>query len=355
MHNENNILITGADGYAWWYVALHLANKKNIDKIICIDNYSKRAIQNSANLFPIDSKLNLGGKIELFNHLTTKFNMFFEMGDVSDSEFIEKILKKYMPKVIIHCAQQSSVTMCSKNIDTMLWSWKCNTNGIINIMENAKKFTPNAVVVNFSSLNDKPVNFYDVSKNAASQCLLFLSKKNKIPVIDIAHGNIYGLKSNDCNHDNLITRFPHDNTYGTIVNRLLYQAILNNCIIIHGDETREIAIIEINDFIKSVDICIKKLTKRKSKDRVSIFYEKVNVFTEKMKIKEIVNLAEQASKKYKLNLSLKHIKTTKTNIFPWKIQQSNDKILSWGLKPTMLSDNIETVLSDLIIRHKMGV
>ena len=51
------VLILGGDGYLGWPTAMHLANKRN--KVLVIDNYSRRKIAKEKKSLPLFENINL--------------------------------------------------------------------------------------------------------------------------------------------------------------------------------------------------------------------------------------------------------------------------------------------------------
>ena len=99
------ILILGMDGYIGWPLALKQLSLGN--HVFGIDNFSRRkhvAEMDSHSAIPI---LDIKNRIDI---LKTKHgqNIDFISGDLMNEKFIDKIIQKFLPDVIIHLAEQPS-------------------------------------------------------------------------------------------------------------------------------------------------------------------------------------------------------------------------------------------------------
>ena len=350
-----NVLLLGSCGYKGWYLAMHFANKNNVQKVICVDNFNKQMTQEKNKLFYIDSKLSYEEKISTFNMLTRKYKLIQENGDINNTSFIQRILNTYRPQLVINCTQQGSKAMPCNDLENNHSMWENNTSNIINLTYYMSWIIPGSTLINFSSLTNTTNNFFNLTKQTGSKLLEVFSNQYRIFTIDLSLGEIYGIEYDKQLHDNLITRIPCDNIYGGFINKLIFQLVYDNDIIIKGDTTRQLPLIEINDVLKVVDICLKQLQQMKDKDRVSVYYKNINTFAEIQPISEIIKIIMSSYYESGQSCDVKYIKSTELNNYPKDIKENNDELLSIKLigrnggyfKPFLLKDSINKLIGDM--------
>ena len=99
------ILILGIDGYLGWPLTLRQLSLGN--EVWGIDNFSRRKNvkeMESHSAIPI---LDMSQRLEILQKQYPDKINFFE-GDLLNYEFIDNILKKFKPDVIVHLAEQPS-------------------------------------------------------------------------------------------------------------------------------------------------------------------------------------------------------------------------------------------------------
>ena len=193
-------LITGGCGFLGSNLAYRLIKENN--DVTIIDNLSR-----------IGSRNNL-----LWLKGSGGFN-FFE-ADVSNVEFVNKTIKELNPDVIVHLAGQVAMTTSLENPRR---DFEINVLGTINILESARKFSPDSIII-YSSTNkvygdleeleyvekekryeirnnsiglneDTRLDFrspYGCSKGAADQYMLDYARQFSLNTIVFRHSSIFG-------------------------------------------------------------------------------------------------------------------------------------------------------------------
>ena len=111
-------------------------------------NLSYRLIQEKNDVFIVDNLSRLGSQSNLDWLKKSGDFKFFET-DVSNSSSIDKIIKDLKPDVIFHLAGQVAMTTSLQNPRR---DFEINALGTINILESARKFSPDSIIV-YSSTN----------------------------------------------------------------------------------------------------------------------------------------------------------------------------------------------------------
>ncbi len=295
------IICTGSDGYLGWSIVSHLIEKNKAEIIVCVDNYSKRRIMEQSNLQTYNSTLTVGQKIELYNLSTKKHNLIFEFGDLTDEKFIEKLIIKYQPELIIHCSGQSSETFSTNNTQSVIYTHYNNTISLLNILSGIKIYSPKTKLIKFCILKESPNTFYEAVKDVESNYAKILSKKWKIDVIDFGIQTVYGIYNSQYKDERMNTQIAYDSYFGTTVNQILIQTIKDKKLIIYGDENVSIYITEINDLLRGIEKVLKEFRKIEG-------YKKIAVFSEKIKIHNIIKISKRELEKKNIIMQIELLK-----------------------------------------------
>ena len=266
------ILILGGDGYLGWPTAMHLANAGH--EVTVVDNYLRRNIaeaEDSAALFEVPS---LTTRASIFNEIFKKI-IQVEIGDLANTEFMYKIVTRYMPDAIIHYAEQPSAPYSmmglreakktfQNNLDVTfncIWAVsEINRNcHIVKLGTMGEYGTPNIdieegwIEIDHKGRTDKFLypraasSLYHTTKVLDTDLLWFYVRANALRVTDLMQGPVYGFYTNETLADPaLLPHFHYDDIFGTVINRFLVQAVAGVPLTIYGKGTQTRAFININ-------------------------------------------------------------------------------------------------------------
>ncbi len=194
------LLITGGCGFLGSNLAMHALSRG--DDLVLFDNLSRT------------------GSVENLAWLKESGNFLFWHGDVRNTNDVTRIIKGIQPDCIFHVAGQVAMTT---SLADPRRDFEINTLGTLNILEAARAYAPNAVII-YSSTNKiygdleqfaytetptryicrerplgfdetTPLNFqspYGCSKGAADQYMLDYSRMFDLRTIVLRHSSMYG-------------------------------------------------------------------------------------------------------------------------------------------------------------------
>ncbi len=175
---KNTVLITGGAGF----IGSHIVDEfvKDDFNVVVIDNLSSGKEDN----------LNPSAK--------------FELGDIRDKNFVERIFKNYKIDYVIHQAAQIDVR---KSVSDPVYDANVNIIGLLNLLEfskeyNIKKFVfassggvvygePDELPVK-ETYPKGPLSPYGVSKLSSEYYLYYYYKTFGLPYVALRYGNVYG-------------------------------------------------------------------------------------------------------------------------------------------------------------------
>ena len=322
-----NILILGGNGYLGWPMSMNLSKQGH--RVYIVDNLSKSQIMNNCNIKPLNKVYSLNDKIKKWNTNYNNKIEFYE-NDLLDFNFLSKFLKKIKPETIIHFAEQPSAPYSMMSREAAVYTQQNNIIGTLNLLyaikENSQDShliklgtmgeygTPNIDIeegwleINHKGRKDKvffpkkPNSFYHLSKVHDSYNINFVSKIWGLKITDLNQGVVYGLDTPETKlNEYFATPFYYDHIFGTVINRMILQAALNNDLTVYGTGKHKRTFININNTIDCINLAINNPPKNEK-------FEVYNQFTEVFSILEIASKISNVATNLNFNSKIRYIK-----------------------------------------------
>ena len=233
------ILITGGAGFIGSHLVDYLVTKKNIKKIIVLDNIRDGSLKNLKNS-------------------TKSKKFFFYKKDIRNFNSIKNSFKNI--DIVYHLAALSDVV---PSIEEPIEYLDTNIMGTVNVLEAMKKNNVKKIIYAASSScygipkkfptteNDeiKPMYPYALSKNLGEQIIKHWSKTYKIEFVSLRLFNVYG------------TRSRTNSAYGAALGVFLKQKLSNHPFTIIGNGKQKRDFIHVDDVVKAFYLSINKSAK----------------------------------------------------------------------------------------------
>src|SRR5207302_4761263 len=189
----------------------------------------------------------------------------------------------------------------------------------------------------------RPGSFYHCSKVHDSTNLEFGCRIWGMRVTDLNQGVVYGADTEQTKLDpRLATRFDYDGVFGTVLNRMVIQAVLGHPLTVYGDGSQTRGLINIVDTVE----CI-RLASENPADRGE--FRVFNQMTESMSINQI---AETVAAEYPGEATIEHIDNPRVEAEGHYYNVKHSRLEELGLKPTLLSTTLIDHLFDVVESHK---
>ena len=242
------ILITGSSGYIGQPLSYKL---KKAHDVIGVDNYSRVEWVKRINPQNIASY----GDSETI------------IGNLTDKDFVDEILKLHRPDVIIHLASQPSMPYSQlsweRALFTQLNNISMNLNLLWGIKENGLK--TRYIITTTTGIpgqtydevpEDNTLNmagsWYHVSRGFDSDNCNLASRQFNIQVIEFRTSIVYGLQTKELKEKGFCSRFDTDSYFGTVLNRFVKQAIEKKPLTIYGEGNQTKPFISLWDCCESI-------------------------------------------------------------------------------------------------------
>lgn len=282
MRYSSSIIVLGADGYLGWPLALRLAILNPAKKIILVDNLVRRKLVNDvggASLLPI---LEPENRLQKAKEIYALKNMQFINIDIN-SESLETLIKETQPEAVYHLAQQCSAPYSMRGCSEALFTLQNNEGGNMRLLWAVKKNVPNCHIIKLGSFGEyaksgievsegyfepeyrgqkakRPIpypreadDFYHASKINDTNYISIACRKWGLRITDIMQSTVFGSWTEEIDsHSELHTRFDYDETFGTVANRFMIQALAGKPLSVYGSGHQRTGLMALNDCIGSL-------------------------------------------------------------------------------------------------------
>jgi UDP-sulfoquinovose synthase len=362
------ILVLGGDGYLGWPTALHLSALGH--EVAVSDNFARRGYDEEMgveSLIPISS---LDERLAAWTEVSGKTIRSY-VGDLCDPAFVHKMVGDFRPDTIVHFAEQRAAPYSMISQAHAVYTQTNNVVGNLNVMYAIADIDRDIHLVKLGTMGEygqpnidieegwieiehkgrkdrmifpkKPGSFYHLSKVHDSHNIEFGCRIWGLRATDLNQGVVYGADTEQTKlDDRLATRFDYDGVFGTVLNRMVIQAVLGHPLTVYGNGSQTRGLINIVD---TVD-CI-RLASETPADRGE--FRVFNQMTESLSINQI---AETIRDEFPGECTIEHVENPRVEIYDHYYNVVHTALESLGLKPTLLSTTLIDHLFDVVERHK---
>jgi UDP-sulfoquinovose synthase len=308
-------LILGIDGYIGWSLACTLVSEGH--SVFGIDNGLRRELvmeEGSISAIPIFSMnerinaLNVRNNERACEYLTLNVSV--------DYEKLCCIIDDFQPNVVYHFAQIPSAPYSMKDRDRCIFTMQNNIIGTLNLLYAIKERKPDTHIIKVGTMGeygtpDIPIpegnceitidgrtaslpfprgagSWYHQTKVHDTHDIRMACSLWGLSCTDIMQGIVYGSKV-EAMHGvpKLRTRYDFDQSFGTIINRFIVQAVVNHPLTIYGTGTQIRSILPLQDSIN----CLMLLAKNPPEKGE---YREVNQFHEYLSLLRMAEIVQEA-------------------------------------------------------------
>lgn len=372
------ILVLGADGYVGWTLALRLLSKDH--DVIGVDNFvTRKRVREvgSSSALPI---LSFEKRNKALLDRIGK-NVGFYKGDVSNSEFIDGVIRKEKPDAIVHLAEQRSAPYSMIGLKQAKETMVKNIVSTMNLIYSMKEHIPDAHLLKLGTMGeygtpniDIPEGFFEVEyngrkdylpfpKNAGSwyhwtkvhdsNNLMFANRVWGTKITDVMQGVVYGTRTKEIENTSLYTRFDIDEVWGTALNRFCAQAVANLPITPYGKGGQTRGFLSLEDSVACLTLALENPPEKGE-------YRVFNQFDEHY---SVIQLAEMVKSVYEEEFGkfakIEHVPNPRVEKEEHYYNPEHEKLKKLGYKRAReLREEAVIILNDLkkyrrnILRYK---
>ena len=362
------ILVLGGDGYLGWPSALHLSASGH--DVAVADNLVRRGYDDELgveSLVPIES---IQDRVRAWQDLTGKEITLFE-GDITQPDFAHHIVEDFQPQSIVHFAEQRSAPYSMMDQQHAVYTQINNVVGTLNILyaiadsdrdihlvklgTMGEYGTPNIdieegwIEIHHKGRTDtllypkRPGSFYHLSKVHDSHNIEFACRVWGLRATDLNQGIVYGQATDETSLDPLLaTRLDYDAVFGTVLNRMVVQAVLGLPLTVYGQGGQIRGLINIVDTVECIRISCENPPDRGE-------FRVFNQFTEQMSVLEI---AQTVARTYPGRCEIAGIDNPRVEAESHYYRAAHTRLLELGLVPHLLSETLLSSLFGIVDRHR---
>jgi UDP-sulfoquinovose synthase len=362
------ILVLGGDGYLGWPTALHLSALGY--EVAVNDNFARRDYDEEMGVESLVPIATLEERIAAWKEISGKAIKSY-VGDLCDPDFVHQMVRDFHPGTIVHFGEQRAAPYSMISQRHAVYTHTNNVVGNLNVMYAIADFDRDIHLVKLGTMGEygqpnidieegwlevehkgrkdrmiypkRPGSFYHCTKVHDSTNIEFGCRIWGLRATDLNQGVVYGAETEQTKLDpRLWTRFDYDGVFGTVLNRMIIQAVLGHPLTVYGNGSQTRGMINIVDTVE----CI-RLASENPVDRGE--FRVFNQMTESMSINQI---AQTVADSYPGEIAIEHVDNPRVELYDHYYNVVHTALEGLGLKPTLLSTTLIDHLFDVVEQHK---
>jgi UDP-sulfoquinovose synthase len=362
------ILVLGGDGYLGWPTALHLSALGH-DVAVC-DNFARRGYDEELGLDSLVPIGTLDERIAAWAEISGERIKSY-VGDLCDAGFVHQMVRDFRPDTIVHYAEQRAAPYSMISQAHAVYTQTNNVVGTLNVMYAIADLDRDIHLVKLGTMGEygtpnidieegwieiehkgrkdrliypkRPGSFYHLSKVHDSHNIEFGCRIWGMRATDLNQGVVYGADTEQTKlDDRLATRFDYDGVFGTVLNRMVIQAVLGHPLTAYGKGTQTRGLINIVDTVECIRLAAENPAERGE-------FRVFNQLTETMSMNEI---AETIAREYPGNVTIEHVENPRVEAYDHYYNIVHTALEGLGLRPTLLSTTLIDHLFAVVERYK---
>jgi UDP-sulfoquinovose synthase len=361
-------LVLGGDGYLGWPSALHLSAAGH--EVAIADNYVRRQYDVEMGVSSLVPILSLEDRVKIWETKTgEKIKVF--VGDLCDAAFTYKLVEDFAPDTIVHFAEQRSAPYSMIDREHAVYTQTNNVVGNLNLLYAIADLNRDIHLVKLGTMGEygypnidieegwltlthngrtdtvlypkRPGSFYHLSKVHDSHNIEFACRIWGLRATDLNQGIVYGQETDETTGDpGLATRFDYDSVFGTVLNRMVIQAVLGVPLTVYGKGGQTRGMLNIEDTVE----CIRLASENRAEPGE---FRVFNQFTESFSVLE---MAETIKAAYPGDVTIDHVENPRVESEEHYFKAAHTKLIDLGLQPHLLSDTLIDSMFAIAERYK---
>jgi UDP-sulfoquinovose synthase len=368
------VLVIGGDGYCGWATALYLSNRGY--EVGILDSLVRRHWDNELGLETLTPIAPIQQRLQRWQDLTGKSIDLF-IGDITNYEFLKKVLHQFEPNALVHFGEQRSAPFSMIDREHAVLTQVNNVVGTLNLLYAMREDFPDCHMVKLGTMGEygtpnidieegyitiehngrkdtlpypkQPGSMYHLSKVHDSHNINFACRTWGLRATDLNQGIVYGVLTEETGMDEmLINRLDYDGVFGTALNRFCIQAAIAHPLTVYGKGGQTRGFLDIRDTVRCIELAIANPA---APGEFRVF----NQFTELFSIGDLALMVKKAGNAIGLNVEINHLYNPRVEKEEHYFNAKNTKLLDLGLQPHYLSDSLLDSLLNFAVKYQQRV
>jgi UDP-sulfoquinovose synthase len=362
------ILVLGGDGYLGWPTALHLSDLGH--DVAVNDNFARRGYDVEMGVESLVPIATLDERIAAWREVSGQ-DIASYIGDLCDPGFVHEMVREFQPEAIVHFGEQRAAPYSMIDQTHAVYTQTNNVVGNLNVMYAIADIDRDIHLVKLGTMGEygtpnidieegwlevehngrrdrvlypkRPGSFYHLSKVHDSHNIEFGCRIWGMRATDLNQGVVYGADTAQTKLDpRLQTRFDYDGVFGTVLNRMVIQAVLGHPLTVYGDGSQTRGLINIVDTVECIRLACETPADR----------GEFRVFNQMTESLSVLQIAETVKAEYPGDATIEHVENPRVELEGHYYNVKHSRLEGLGLKPTLLSTTLIDHLFDVVERYK---
>lgn len=365
------VLILGGDGYLGWPTAMRFSGGGH--EVGVVDNFARRRWVEEAGAHSLTPIATLDERIDAWREVAGREIVPY-VGDISEGTFVAEVVREFEPDAIVHYGEQPSAPWSMKSVDHAVTTQANNVIGSLKLLWAIREHAPDAHLVKLGTMGEYgtpnidieegfieiehngrrdtlpfpklPGSLYHLSKVHDSNNIHFACRVWGLRATDLNQGVVYGIETPETRLDErLATRFDYDELFGTALNRFAVQAVIGYPLTVYGKGGQTRGFLNILDTLQCVELTA-------ANPPAAGEYRVFNQFTEVFNVGDLAEKVRYAAGEHGMDVQVDHVTNPRLELEEHYYNPTHTKLLSLGLRPTLLSETLIESMLDVIQRHR---
>jgi UDP-sulfoquinovose synthase len=362
------ILVLGGDGYLGWPTALHLSGLGH--QVGVCDNFARRGYDVEMGVESLVPVCSLAERVAVWGEFSGSALRVY-VGDLCDPGFVHQMVGDFAPETIVHFAEQRSAPYSMIDQAHAVHTQVNNVVGTLNVLYAIGDTDRDVHLVKLGTMGEygtpnvdieegwldlvhkgrrdrvlfpkRPGSFYHLSKVHDSHNIEFACRVWGLRATDLNQGIVYGVETDETAlDDGLATRFDYDGVFGTVLNRMVVQAVLEQPLTVYGAGGQTRGLLNIRDTVECIRITSEAPAEAGE-------FRVFNQFTEQLSVEQI---ADTVARSFPGECQIKHLDNPRVEAESHYYNAAHTKLIDLGLVPHLLEETLIDSLFDIVKRYR---
>jgi len=353
------VLVLGGDGYLGWPQAMYLSSRGY--EVGVVDNFAKRGWEREIGVAPLMPIGTLEERLSAWLELTDR-RIGIEVGDLIDYAFVEGVIRRFAPEVIVHYGEQPSAPYSMIDAAHATYTQSNNVVGTLNVLFAIRDVAPDAHLIKLGTMGEYGTpnidieegyltvehngrsheflypktagSLYHLSKVHDSHNIHFACRVWGLRATELNQGVVYGVETDESALDpRVATSFHYDEVFGTALNRFCVQAVAGEPITPYGRGGQTRGYINIRDTMACVELAI-----RNPADRGEL--RVYNQFTEQFTVNQLAAQVAESATELGFQPNVVHTDNPRVEAEEHYYNAKHTKLIELGLVPNLLGPEL---------------